>query len=284
MLSKKDFKFLTPKELQERLEHLIIIECDENILSEYIEKENITKIISNLLSLYGIYNSPLEFNTKVKTDYTFILESDFINRKRENYYSDLLLNFASSYKSKSDKRNSLKYVSLSDEFLINLKKLVDTFDKKDIRAFISTIDLIYLKTSTLENRIINYTSTIEKLLISSNDTITSNFVLKAGLILKKYLNSDNDKSNETIRKILTFCYDVRSCIVHGNEEKIIDKLDKLLDKDKRLRKICIKDNNSYNNKLFNAYSISSIVLYLVVCSIIKYWFDCPSELKYIKNN
>lgn len=284
LLLKSDFKFLTIKELQERLDHLIIIECNETILSEFIDKENITKFISNLLRLYGIYNSPLEFNTKVKPDYTFILESDFINRKRENYYSDLLLNFASSYKSKNNKTNSLKYVNINEEFLTNLKKLIDIFDKKDIRTFISSIDLMYLKTSTLENKIINYTSTIERLLISSNDNITSNFVLKAGLILKKYLKSNNDKSNESIKKLLTFCYDIRSCIVHGSEEKIIDKLDKLLDKDNRIKKICIKENNSYNNKLFNAYNISSMILYLTVCSIIKYWFDYPSELKYIKNN
>jgi hypothetical protein len=27
-----------------------------------------------------------------------------------------------------------------------------------------------------------------------------------------------------------------------------------------------------------------MILYLTVCSIIKYWFDYPSELKFIKNN
>lgn len=284
LLLKSGFKFLTINELEKKLDHLIVIECNKTILNEYIDEENISKIISNLLSLYGIYISPLEFKVKVKSDYSFILESDFINRERKNYYSDLLLNFASSYKSKQNKMNSLKYVNLSEEFLISLKNLIDTFDKKDIRTFISSIDLMFSKTSTIENKIINYTSTIERLLISSNDNITGNFVLKCGIILKKYLKSNNDKSNESIRKLLIFCYDIRSCIVHGNEEKIIDKLDKLIDKDKSIRKICIKENNSYHNKLFNAYNITLMILYLTLCSIIKYWFDYPSELKFIKRN
>ncbi len=89
---------------------------------------------------------------------------------------------------------------------------------------ISIIDSFFNE-SSVENEIINKVSLIERLLVKENGNMENQFVLKVGIILKKgaYKNvSDIDKVLKTI-------YSVRSYLVHGNEEKLYERLKEIGD-------------------------------------------------------
>lgn len=282
LLTEDRFKILGYDEVKIRLEKMIVIEYDKSVICEYVDSNRINKFISNLLSLYGIYASPLEMKEKVRFDYTYILDNNLLDKDNEKYFIDLILNYATLYNVEGNDERALKFVNISQKYLIDLKKLISKFKKNEIRAFVSSIDLIFMQCSTIENRIINLTSAIEKLLISSEENICRDFILKAGIIIKKYLKHQNNDSNIAIKSLLAFSYNIRSCIVHGNDEKIITYLDNLTKKDKEMIKLYTVENINYMNKITNAYIIAEQMLYLSLRAIIKYWFDYPSELNYLK--
>ncbi len=286
MLIKKGFSINSKTKIDKMLNRTIIISYDLKIMEEYINKESINKMISNILSLYGIYSKNIEFNYKVRSDYEYILSNNILNIKEKDYFINLILDMLVSYKSKDGIR---KNVELSEDYLLQLKTFFEQLDKNEIRRFFTAIDMIYSKHNLIQNSIINNVTIIESILISEDREIKRNFVLKAGILLNSYIDKNYKKNTKQTNKFtkdcLEYAYDIRSSIVHGNQEKILNIVDTYCKKNKYINELInsCKDEK-YNTRKDKALNVASSISYLAVRATIKCWLEKPSIINYLKEN
>lgn len=280
MLKKSGFKFNSKKQVEKILNNIMVIEYDKDVLLEYIEENNITKIISKILTFYDVFSSDIDFNKKVRIDYTYILnEGDILNSKLYDYNLNLLINIL------SHKDNVMtKSVELSEEYLILLKKFIDKLSKDEIRKFLLSIDLLYSKYTMIQNQIINNVMIIEGILINSENSIKQNFTLKTGIILNHYLNTKSNKANSEIKELLDYTYDIRSSIVHGNESNILNLLTNINKKNIFKNKLVDKNTQSYNDRKKIGLAIARDMSLITTRAIMKYWLEYPNKIDYMKNN
>ena len=97
---KSGFTFNSTNKINKILDNIIIIDIKHDKLSEYIEEKNFIKFISNILSLYDIYSSDINFNNKVRLDYSYILNDNIINPKEKDYNLNLIMSIIMSYDNK----------------------------------------------------------------------------------------------------------------------------------------------------------------------------------------
>lgn len=273
---KSGFKFNSLKKINNILDKMIIIETKNDVLSEFVEEDNIKKFISNILSLYDIYSSNINFNNKVRSDYSYILNDNILNPKEKNYNLNLIMTVLASYENKM-----LKTTELSEEYLLDLKKFFSKLNKDEIRRFLNAIDLFYSNNIMIQNRVINNITLAESILVKEGEDIKANYILKAGLILKHYA-AGGESINNFIRVYLNYCYDIRSAIVHGNEEKILGIFNTAVQKNKHLKELAKDDTTTYNSKKLRALGLANMMSMLVNRAILKYWIENPFMISYLK--
>lgn len=273
---KKGFKFNSPKKINHILDNMIIIETKNDVLCEFIKEDSIIKFISNILSFYDIYSSNIKFNNKVRLDYSYILNDNILNPKEKDYYINLIMTVLMSYENKM-----MKTTELSEEYLITLKSFISKLNKEEIRRFLNAIDLFYSNNIMIQNRIVNNITLAESILIKEGEDIKANYILKSGLILKQY-TAGGETINSFIRVYLNYCYDIRSAIVHGNEEKILSIFNTAIQKNKHIKDLAKGDQATYNNKKQRALGLANMMSMIVNRAILKYWIENPSMVSYLK--
>lgn len=273
---KKGFKFNSPKKINRILDNMVIIETKNDVLCEFIKEDSIIKFISNILSFYDIYSSNIKFNNKVRLDYSYILNDNILNPKEKDYYINLIMTVLMSYENKM-----MKTTELSEEYLITLKSFISKLNKEEIRRFLNAIDLFYSNNIMIQNRIVNNITLAESILIKEGEDIKANYILKSGLILKQY-TAGGETINSFIRVYLNYCYDIRSAIVHGNEEKILSIFNTAIQKNKHIKDLAKGDQATYNNKKQRALGLANMMSMIVNRAILKYWIENPSIVSYLK--
>ena len=257
---------------------LIVIEVDDSKLDDY-NITDIKKFISNIFSLNDICESPLTDKVNINNkDYSFILENNPLDSSEEHYEFNLMLSFILKY-SKIEYK-TLKEIKTTHGFLFKIEKFLNNLNKSEINKFIEILDLSFCNYSTVQNRIISNVTIVESLIIKEEENIEKAYILKGGLILKKYLEKS---SNENIKNMLQFTYNIRSNIVHGNYDKIINDLNKLNLRVKAMNKF-IDGLEKTKDKTKEAYNIAYCISDLLSRSTLKYWIENYSEVEYMKNN
>lgn len=247
------------------------------------------KFVSNLLNLFDIYAKDVNFKIIDKMDYTPILKYNVLDFKNSDSITSLFLSIILKYKSKSDSKleKDIKKINLSEEYLINLRdfisKLKSNSNIDELNNFIMIVDMFFDSTDNMRIRIINQITIIETLLIKENQNIEQNFVLKMDIILKSYLKPGN---NEAIQYLLKFCYNVRSCIIHGNEGKITNLFNTLTQKDDIFKSILEDDEqmDGIKNKKTLSLTFCDIILLKCTRAVINYWIKNISMVRYMKEN
>lgn len=173
--------------------------------------------------------------------------------------------------------NDINYAYCDIEILEKISKILENKDINFNSNFIFMIDDFLVNTDSFENRIIKMVSSIERLLIKDVSNKQQAFVLKVGMLIKKDINMDND----SLSKLLKTIYDVRSLLVHGNEDSIYRNKDHYSQ---------IFNNEELKNamsKIEYRYKLLSIVTsYLenIAKAIWKRYIDDVELIEYIKNN
>lgn len=162
----------------------------------------------------------------------------------------------------------------------NLKRLSGLLNKRDINFntnFIYIIENFLLNNMSLENKIVNMVSIIEKLLIKKYENKQESFILKVGILLNGCFGWNNEK----ISKILKTIYELRSLIVHGEEDKIYENKDKYADifDYEKLKKI--EDKISIRNNIF---ILIANCLELITKLVINKYLDNIEFCEYLKLN
>lgn len=280
------FKFNSKNKIDYILEHLLVIECDERKIYKYIEKNCIKRFISNLLNLYNIYTDTINIKNMVTDrDYTLILDDNLLLGNSEFFYNDILMNIVLSYsdEGKKIKNHILKHIELNEIYLKVISSFIDNLIEEDIFKFFEILDMLYSQTYTIQNKILNYVTIVESLIINENDNIQKSYVLKGGMILKQYLGSESSSSNEAIKLLLNFVYEIRSDIIHGNFKKIENDLNKINQKNKKVKEL-IGEVPEFISKKDKAFKVAYTISLFVARSIVKYWIDFPYKVQYLKKN
>ena len=103
------------------------------------------------------------------------------------------------------------------------------------------------------------------------------------MILKQYLGSESSSSNEAIKLLLNFVYEIRSDIIHGNFKKIENDLNKINQKNKKVKEL-IGEVPEFISKKDKAFKVAYTISLFVARSIVKYWIDFPYKVQYLKKN
>ena len=277
-LLKSGFVFNNIDYIKQIVNKLVIIEVDSSKFLELGIKDE-KKFISNILSLNEIYESPLlNKNVPMKKDYSFILEDNPLDKTDKYFIHGLMLSFIFNYS--KVKYKTIKEVTTTNGFLLNLEKFINSLDINGISKFIDIIDLLFCDYTMMQNAIISNITIVESLIIREKEDIEKAFVLKGGLILKKFLSPS---SNNAVSSLLKFTYDIRSDIVHGNYEKILKDLNTINQKTKATKKF-VEGTNGTIDKKAEAYKIAFTISTLISRSVIKYWIENKNDIEYMKNN
>ena len=276
---KKGFSINSSEEIDDLLNRTLIISYDKKILGKYLEDNQMKKLISNLLSLYDVYACEINFNKKVREDYSYILQYSLLDLNLENYEQKLITDLIFHY---SENKTMKNWVLLSEEYLISLCNFFKSLSENEIRRFLFCLDLLYSPVTMQQSTIINNATIIESILINEGESIEQNFVLKSGMILKNYMPYKKRGHNEFFKSAIKFAYDIRSCIVHGNEEKIIVIYNKIKQKKGTLAELLKENSDDYKSKKLEACGVANLILLLCVRCVFKYWIEYPDKVNFLK--
>ncbi len=166
--------------------------------------------------------------------------------------------------------------SIDNKYLIKLEDMFKKKDKEFNFSFITMIDNILEDNVLVENSIVNKVSFLERLLISKEENKTEAFVLKVGILCNKLF----DISNEHLSKRLKEIYNIRSMLVHGDGNKIIDSIDHY----KKIFSDAIgKGKNKYETKLQILWCVDKM-LDLFLIRVLNKYLDEPNLCEYMKQN
>lgn len=238
-----------------------IINIDESIFGKSFDIKYAYYFISRLFKLTFFLNSKEVFAEEAKTK-ALILELEDFNFKGIELYGDMLL-----------KKNYYS-CDINVKYLNDIANLLNSKDIYFNFYFSSIINSLYNSNDSLENKIINKVSVIERLLIKGNSEVSSQFVLKAGILC-----NDGILNIENLSAILETIYEVRSYLVHGNEKMFFEKLDVIG------KKVGITDltNNRFSNR-FKVLIGIRIFLDIILKDILKKYILNNELCEFIKQN
>lgn len=166
--------------------------------------------------------------------------------------------------------------SLNEEKLEKLEKMFKLKSKDFNFSFIMMIDNLLEDNVLVENRIINKVSFLERLLISKDENKAEAFVLKVGILCNKLF----DISNEDLSKKLREIYNIRSMLVHGDGNKIIDSIDYYK---KIFSEEIEKETSKFETKLQILWCVDNI-LDLFLIRVLNRYLEDPNLCEFIKQN
>ena len=264
----------------------VIFEIDENIFEDYMDSKFISSFICNLINLGKMIN-----NIGFKSNVNIYDYSNLLSEK-----SDLLINFivasqnisnlTSLYfeeRSTLETIKSLEYMNDDHTFCIfdGIKNFINSSSKEEIRSLITIMDIIFQKSTSLENEIVNYTSIIERILMNEEDEKANKFILKMGIVTQETCKVSDIKK---LKKQLEFCYKVRSCIVHGNEGKLMgyySKLDTILEGEELNKMQSLTTTRERRKYLLET---TYIHLRFFIKQLMIYWIKNYQKVAFMKEN
>ena len=274
------------KEANRTLTSIFDLEEDELRVFYYLEKNNGNVDLSKLRELKQCIVAEVDEEKFKKC---------FGNLEKKTVILKILL-FA-NYLKVDDYKNTKVYYSIFKEFkdyehildndyncnnidITYLNKIAVALNNKDINfniSFFFIIENLIFNNMSLESKIINLISVIEKLLIKKGENKQQSFVLKVGILIKDYMPWTNQKISDVLKTI----YEIRSLIVHGEEEKIYEQKGRVkkIFKEDNLDKL--KDKVGVRNEIF---LIIASYLEIITRMIINRYIDDTEFCEYIRMN
>lgn len=161
-----------------------------------------------------------------------------------------------------------------------LDKIAVALNNKDINfniSFFFIIENLIFNNTSLESKIVNLVSVIEKLLIKKGENKQQSFVLKVGILIKKNMPWSNKKISDVLKTI----YETRSLIVHGEEDKIYEQKGRFKEIFKEDDLDILEDKVGLRNEIF---SIVTSYLEIITRMVINRYIDDTEFCEYIRMN
>lgn len=252
LINLKSQTLFTKKNVEKSLKQLYTLDVDETKFTKYYNISYIKQIFLLIIDFTRFLNCN-DLVSKIELNYNSLFEFNRINLENFSEFQSGII---------------------TDKFVINydynqLLKLFSLLNNKNINfiiSFLTSISFLNNIGGTTENNILNKVSLIERLIVKENsENIQEQFVLKVGTIC-----FNGPINNECLADMLKSIYDIRSIIVHGNENKFFDKIDAYA------KKFAVTDlsKSKYENRQI---ILNSVEIFLD--AILKYFLN-----KYINNN
>lgn len=261
--------------IKKRLSKIVIVELTDEVTRytdsdlDYILLSNIVKI---LLYMKGI-NDIKALKDKFICNPSFSIFSDDLTKKTSS-----IMNYISS-----DCSKIVEELDITQNDLEQLKNFINYLNVDRIRDFTTGIDSILTKSISIDNVLLNYVSCIERILVKYEKNerydIGKQVFLKYGLCINDY---DSINIEEYIKQ-LKYCYEIRSCIIHGNDNDLITAPQRILKMDKKFIEGFIKSDKYINNRFANIY-LAITYLENTLDLLFKVWIENPSRIEFLKNN
>lgn len=242
----------TRKNVENSLKQFYTLDVDETKFTKYYDLSYLKQIFLLIIDFTRFLSSE-DLTSKIELNYNSLFEFDRINLENFSEYQNGII-------------TNKFIIEYNYEQLVLLLKLLNTKNINFIMSFLTSIAFLNNSSGTIENNILNKVSLIERLIIKENsENIQEQFVLKVGAIC-----FDGPINNEYLSDMLKSIYDIRSIIVHGNDNKFFEKIDIYA------KRFAVADlsKSKYENKQL---VLTSVEIFLD--AILKYFFNV-----YINNN
>ena len=274
------------KEANETLTSILDLKADERRAFYYLENNNGNIDLSKLGELKKCIVAEVNEEKFKKC---------FGDLDKKSVILKILL-FA-NYLKVDDYKNTKVYYSILKEFkdyehildndykdnnidITYLDKIAVALNNKDINfniSFFFIIENLIFNNMSLESKIVNLVSVIEKLLIKKGENKQQSFVLKVGILIKEYMAW----SNQEISDVLKTIYEIRSLIVHGEEEKIYEQKGRVKEIFKEDNLDTLEDKVGVRNEIF---LIITSYLEIITRMIINRYIEDTEFCEYIRMN
>lgn len=254
-------ELFTLENMKKRINNFIIVEINLQEFSKHFDEVFIVGMIKNLIDF-----------------------SNYIGNGYEEFksYSGLIYEYKESIENDSIywywivKTDFEKNIELNENILNKLEKMIKEKDRNFGFNFLVIIDTIFESQVLVENRIVNKVSFLERLLSSKEESKSESFVLKVGILCNRLFDIPNDILSKQLKEI----YNIRSLLVHGNEDKIVDNIKYYSE---LFSDEIIKGKNRYETRLNILWGIDTI-LELYFIRVLEKYLDDPHLCDYIKQN
>ena len=256
------------------LEKIMVIEVQENKIEKYIESEEIEMFIKRFLKLAHIYDKKddvedLSYNNRSHFGRCNLSPIDEIIIK--HLYNDF----------SNTSHYVIKGANCLFEYCITMKCFFENLNSTDVFRFVEILEMYNLKYDYRQNLVVNNVLVMESLVIKEDSqTIARDFTLKLSLLISE---SSHEYELEDYAFIFDYLYSVRSDIVHGNTEKLLNDYSKLKSKLPGLDYPSIGNVSKMKRKRM-IIAFSYIISKEILDTILKVWFSNPSKLNFIKNS
>lgn len=255
---------VTIENINTLVEHFYIIEIDENLFCKYFDSRYIGVIFPKIINFSNYINS--KDGQYDKYEGTLLNFNRTINTNSEDFHEFIFYFFTECERS----------TKLNEDNLLKLCNMLNSRDTNFGFNFMMVIDNIFEDDVLIENRIVNIVSVLERLLISKEYQKQEMFVLKVGILCNKLFEITNEKLSRQLKEI----YNIRSMIVHGNDDKILDKVDFYID---LFGPGITKGQNRYKTRS-EILIVTCCILELCFINILNKYLDDTSLCEYIKQN
>ncbi len=254
-------ELFTLEEMVKRINNIIVVEIDLKEFTKHFGDAFIISMIKNII----------DFSNYIGVDY-----EDF--ERYNGYVHEYVtsINENSMYWYAMLKMDFNKKIVLNDSVLKKLEAMIKEKDKNFGYNFLIIIDTIFESQVLVENRIISKISFLERLLSSKEESKSENFVLKVGILCNRLFDIPNERLSKQLKEI----YNIRSLLVHGDEDKIVNNIDyyKKIFSDE-----ITKGRNRYETRLNILWGVHTI-LELYFIRVLEKYLDNPHLCDYIKQN
>lgn len=268
----KSNKKITKTYLKSQLRKIVIVEFDDNILnfsSENMKIFLLKQIIKTFFYAIKNYKYDEASSITVCND-TWDIDS-----------GDLLINLISILNYTSTADSLITELNINNNDFDLLSDFFETLTKDRIRDFISVVDNLFGNKTSVENSIINKISIIERILgkYDKNYDMRKQLSLKFGICLHDFKTEIKGDDSKYIK----YCYEVRSCIVHGNDIDLLEAPKKYLGLEHEYIKE-LAGSSKMRDKRFAVLFLAVKYLENNLNILIKGWMKNPKKIEYLKNN
>lgn len=257
-------KKITLRNIKKYLKKIIVVELNEEEFEKQFEKSYISFLIPKIIDFCNYINT---FDGDITNFDSFLFDFDMLSDPDNQYHKKalgLLLN-------EDKKQTSFSLKNLEKlEIMLNNNNTIFNFN------FMMIIDSMFEEKGLIENQIINKVSFLERLLIGKTNNKQEHFVLKVGILCNNLIDIPSNVLKEQLKEI----YDVRSILVHGNPDKIIDNIDKYQN---IFGKTIKKGKNKHETKL-NILIVIDTLLEFYFIEVLKKYLENYKLCEYMKIN
>ncbi len=263
--------------LNRQLSKIAILEFNEEI-NNYIENGMESFLIANIIKSLLLKDKKENLNS---------LKGYVICSEKFDIFSDEMIEAVDSVLNYINKNcpEILKMVDLTEKDFLTFNNFLNSLNADRIRDFILVIENIFIKETSQSSELLNYISSIERMFVkydkNNNYDIGKQIGLKFGLCISDNL-AKSDDIQEKIKNI-KYCYEIRSCIIHGNEDELLKAPHKILKITKEEIINIMGGDRTYKTRFLNIW-LAHRFLENNIGIAIKEWIDNPKRIEFLKNN